>query len=91
VRMALGAGARDVVALVARQGAAQLGVGLVVGLAMAFGLTRLIAFLMHGVDPQDPVVFGGVVLTIVVVGMAASVWPARRATGVDPSDALRLE
>ena len=91
VRMALGADARDVTALVVRQGAGQLGVGLAIGLAMAFGLTRLIGFLMHGVDPQDPVVFGGVVLTIVVVGMAASVFPALRATGVDPSDALRLE
>ena len=91
IRMALGAGAREVVGLVARQGAAQLGIGLAIGMTLAFGVTRLIGLLMYRVDPQDPVVFGGVPLAIVLVGMAAAWFPARRATRVDPVEALRHE
>lgn len=91
IRMALGAASRDVVGLVARQGAQQLGIGLAIGLALAFGVTRVIGILMYQVDPQDPVVFGTVISLIVVVGMAAAVFPARRATTVDPVVALRAE
>jgi predicted permease len=89
IRMALGAGSQQVIGLVARQGATQLGVGLAIGLALAFGLTRLIGLMMYNVDPQDPVVFAGVLGVITVVGMAAAVFPARRATSVDPVEALR--
>jgi ABC-type lipoprotein release transport system permease subunit len=46
---------------------------------------------MYQVDPQDPVVFGGVLAAIVLVGLAASLVPARRATSVDPVEALRAE
>jgi predicted permease len=91
IRMALGADARDVVGLVARQGATQLSIGLGIGLALAFGLTRVIGLLMYRVDPQDPLVFGGVVVMIALVGVAAGFFPARRATGVDPVEALRYE
>ena len=91
IRMALGAGSQQVIGLVARQGAAQLGVGLAIGLALAFGLTRLIGLMMYNVDPQDPVVFAGVLGVITVVGMAAAVFPARRATSVDPVEALRSD
>jgi predicted permease len=91
IRMALGAGAPDVVRLVARQGASQLALGLGIGLLLALGVTRVIGILMFNVDPQDPWVFGGVVALIVTVGMAASIFPARRATNVDPVEALRSE
>lgn len=91
IRMALGAGSREVVALVARQGAGQLGIGLAIGLVMAFGVTRLVAILMYNVDPQDPTVFLGVITLIVVVGMAAAIFPARRATSVSPVEALRYD
>jgi putative ABC transport system permease protein len=91
IRMALGADARDVVGLVARQGATQISIGLGIGLALAFGLTRVIGLLMYRVDPQDPLVFGGVVVMIALVGVAAGFFPARRATGVDPVEALRYE
>lgn len=91
IRMALGAGSRDVVGLVARQGAGQLTIGLAIGLALAFAVTRLVSILMYDVDPQDPVVFGSVLGLIVAVGMAAAVFPARRATSVDPVEALRAE
>jgi ABC-type antimicrobial peptide transport system permease subunit len=91
IRMALGATSSDVVRLVFRQGVSQLGVGLVLGLGLAFGVTRLIGVLMYQVDPQDPVVFGAVFGVIVVVGAAASLIPARRATSVDPVEALRYD
>ena len=91
IRMALGAASGDVIRLVARQGASQLGIGLAVGLALAFGVTRIVALLMYQVDPQDPTVFGAVITLIVVVGMAAAFFPARRATSVDPVRALRAE
>jgi len=91
IRMALGAASRDVIGLIARQGASQLGIGLAIGLGLAFGVTQVVAFLMYEVDPRDPVIFGGVVALIVVVGMAASYFPARRATSVNPVQALRAE
>jgi len=91
IRMALGAGSRDVVGLVARQGAAQLAIGLAVGLLLAFGLTRVVGILMYDVDPQDPMVFGSVLALIILVGVAAAVLPARRATSVSPVEALRAE
>jgi predicted permease len=91
IRMAMGANTRDVVTLVVRQGANQLGIGLALGLALAFGVTRVIGVLMYEVDPQDPAVFAGALATIVVVGVAASVVPARRAGSVDPLEALRNE
>ena len=91
IRMALGAGRAQVMRLVLRQGLTQIGVGLGVGLAMAFGLSSLLSFLMFGVDPRDPLVFGGVLLLTLSVGIAASLLPARRATSVHPSVALRSE
>ncbi len=91
IRIALGAASGDVVRLVARQGLGQLAIGLGIGLALAFGVTRVIGLLMYDVDPQDPAVFAGVLGVIVAVGMAAAVFPALRATGVDPVRALRSE
>jgi len=91
IRMALGAGRRAVVALVLRQGLVHMGLGIVLGLGMAAGLSRVVGFLMFGVDPLDPLVFGGVVLVTLSVGAAASLVPARRATAVDPMVALRSE
>jgi putative ABC transport system permease protein len=91
IRMALGAGRRRVMRLVLRQGFAQIGWGLVLGLAMAAALSRVVSFLMFGVQPRDPLVFGGVVLLTLLVGAAASLAPARRATGVDPVVAMRTE
>jgi predicted permease len=91
IRMALGAASADVVRLVARQGAAQLGIGLAIGLGLAFGVTRVVSFLMYQVNPRDPVVFGGVFTLILLVGIAAAVFPARRATSVNPVEALRAE
>jgi putative ABC transport system permease protein len=91
IRMAMGATSSDVVGLVFRQGVSQLAIGLGLGLALAFGVTRLLGVLMYQVDPQDPIVFGGVIVTIMLVGAAASFFPARRATSVDPVEALKYE
>jgi ABC-type antimicrobial peptide transport system permease subunit len=68
-----------------------LAIGLGIGLVLAFGVTRLVGFLMYDVDPQDPVVFATVLGLILVVGMAAAVFPAWRATSVSPVEALRSE
>lgn len=91
IRMALGASARDVTRLILRQGGRQIVVGLVLGLAIAFGLTGVIRILMFEVAPRDPPVFAVVVLVIMGVGLLASLIPARRATGVQPVVALKSE
>jgi predicted permease len=91
VRMALGAQARSVVRLVLRQGSAQLAVGVLLGLGFAAVLSRGLATMLFGVKPWDPAVFAVVVATLSVSGVAACLIPARRATRVDPIDALRYE
>jgi len=91
IRMALGAGARDVVGLVLRRGILQLAIGLSIGLVLAFLLSQVVGILMYQVDPRDPMVFSLVVAVIVAVSLLASWVPARRATAVDPMVALRYE
>lgn len=91
IRMALGAGRRQVVRMVLRQGIRQIAVGLVIGLLIAAALSNVLGFMMFGVNPRDPLVFGGVLLLTLGVGLAASLVPARRATAVDPNVALRAE
>ncbi len=91
IRMALGADRNQVLKLVLRQGLKQIGLGLVIGLVMAAGLSNVLGFLMFGVNPRDPVVFGSVLLLTLCVGIAASLVPAQKATGVDPNVALRAE
>ena len=91
VRMALGAQGRDVVGLVMRQGMLQLVVGLTLGLAMAAGVSQLLAMLLFQVQPRDPAVFGSILLVLALTGLAASWIPARRATRVDPMVALRTD
>jgi putative ABC transport system permease protein len=91
VRMALGAEPGDVVLLVLRQGAGQLALGLVLGLAGALALSGLLANFLFGVNPRDPATFGAIVLVLALTGLLASWVPARRATRVDPAEALRYE
>lgn len=91
IRMALGAGAPAVTRLVLRQGTVQVGLGLLVGLVLAAGVSSGVAALMFNVNPRDPSVFAAVVGVIVAVSLVASLVPARRATRVDPMVALRSE
>jgi ABC-type antimicrobial peptide transport system permease subunit len=89
VRMALGATPRDVVRLVVRQGMMPVVIGLGVGLVAALGLTRLLAGMLYGVSPRDPVALAAMAAVLVAVALLASYLPARRATRVDPLVALR--
>ena len=91
VRMALGAQSAAVSGMVVKQSAAIAGIGLAVGLAGAFGLTRLMRALLFGVSPMDPVTLSLVLLTLFGVALLASYLPARRAASVDPLVALRAD
>jgi ABC-type antimicrobial peptide transport system permease subunit len=91
IRMALGAGAGDVVGLIFRQGAWQLGVGMLLGLGLAASVAQLMNMILFEVRPRDPAIFGGVVAVLAATGLIACLIPARRATRVDPLLALRSE
>jgi predicted permease len=91
IRMAVGAGRRDVLKLVMRQGARLAATGVAAGVLGALALTRLMRSLLFGVTPTDPATFAAVVLLIVAVVLLACFVPARRATKVDPMVALRYE
>ena len=91
VRMALGASSRGVLGMVLGQATATAAVGVVIGIAGAFALTRWMQFQLFGVSPTDPPTFVGVALLLILVSLAACYFPARRATRVDPLVALRYE
>jgi ABC-type antimicrobial peptide transport system permease subunit len=91
VRMALGARAGDVSRMVLREASLLVLLGLATGLLAAGALTRLMASLLFGVAPFDPLTFGAVALLLAPVALLATWLPARRAAGVDPIQALRWE
>ncbi|HEV8579050.1 MAG TPA: ABC transporter permease [Thermoanaerobaculia bacterium] len=91
VRMALGAQARQVLQMILAQGAWLVGIGLVLGVAGAVALRRVLASVLFGVAPTDPVIFATVFLVLALVGLFACYLPARRAMRVDPLVALRQE
>ena len=88
IRMALGAQKWDVLGLVIRQGMALAGLGVLVGLAGALGLTRVIGNLLFGVAATDPATFFAIPLLLLLVALAACYLPARRAARLDPTIAL---
>jgi predicted permease len=91
VRLALGAQRFDVLKMVLRDGARMTLVGVIVGLIGAFGLTRLMASMLFGVRPTDPITFVGVAVLLSAIALLACYVPARRAMKVDPMEALRHE
>jgi len=91
IRMALGAQAADVVRMIFGQGLVQLGIGMSVGLALAYAISSLMKVVLFQVQPRDPAIFGGVVGVLLAVGLLACLVPARRATLVDPLVALRSD
>ncbi|HEV2833725.1 MAG TPA: ABC transporter permease [Pyrinomonadaceae bacterium] len=91
IRVALGAQVTDVLKLVLGQGIAVIGIGLVIGLAAAFALMRLMRSLLFGVGENDPLTFAAITVVLFLVALLACYVPARRATKVDPLTALRYE
>jgi ABC-type antimicrobial peptide transport system permease subunit len=91
VRMALGAGRREVLRAVLGRGLALALGATALGLAAAFALARLLSSLLYGVSPADPWVYGGVPALLTAVALAACWLPARRAARTDPLAAIRYE
>ena len=91
IRMALGAGRQEVLGLVLREGLIVATVGIAVGLVAALGLSRVMAGYVFGIKSTDPLTFTAASLLLIAVALLASYVPARRATTVDPTVALRYE
>jgi putative ABC transport system permease protein len=91
IRIALGAGRGDVLTMTMKQGLKLVIWGLVIGLASAFVLTRVMASLLFGISATDPITFAGISLVLLAVAILASYVPALRATKVDPMIALRAQ
>jgi predicted permease len=91
IRMALGASAQDVRKMVVIQGMTLALAGVIIGVAAALGVTRLMASLLYGVTAKDPIAMTSVALLLVGVALAATYLPARRASQMDPVESLRYE
>jgi putative ABC transport system permease protein len=91
IRIALGAQWSDVLKMILRSGMSLVIIGLTIGLAGAFALTRLMTTLLFEVSPGDPITFAAVAVCVIVAALLACYIPARRATKVDPLVALRYE
>jgi putative ABC transport system permease protein len=91
VRLALGASRQNVFAMIVGHGARLAAIGILFGVAGAFGVTRVVRSLLYNVSATDPLSFVATAVFLVLVAVLASYVPARRATSVDPLIALRAE
>ena len=91
IRLALGAQSRNILRMILRQGLGLAIAGAAIGLACALIVSHLMAGLLYGVKPTDPLTFAGVTLLLIGVALLACYIPARRAIRVDPLVALRYE
>jgi ABC-type antimicrobial peptide transport system permease subunit len=91
MRMALGAEPRQVSWVVLKRGLLQLSIGMTLGLAGAWGLSRVLGGVLVDIRPGDPVTFGAITLLLTLVSLVACVLPARQAMRVDPLVAIRAE
>jgi putative ABC transport system permease protein len=91
IRMALGARRADVLGMVVRMGLGLVAIGVVLGFVASLAATRVIASQLSGVSPRDPLALVAAVGVMILAGVAACYFPARRATRVDPMVALRYE
>jgi ABC-type antimicrobial peptide transport system permease subunit len=91
IRVALGASATTVLAMVMREGMLLASLGLAIGLVLAAGVTRLVSSYLVGVGALDALTFGSMAALLAFVALAASYLPARRAAAIDPVRALKME
>ena len=91
VRIALGAQRKDLIEMISKSGLRLTLIGLAIGLPIAFGATLGLRSLLFGISPFDPIIFGVVVLILVGASLVSTLLPARRATRINPIDALRYE
>jgi ABC-type antimicrobial peptide transport system permease subunit len=91
IRLSLGAQRANVMSMVVRQGTVLALIGIGIGVLIALGVTRGLSRFLFGVSPFDPVTFASVAVVLLVAGVVATFFPARRATKVDPVVALRVE
>jgi len=90
IRMALGAGRGQVSWMILKRGVAQIGIGLLIGVSGALALSRALHDVLVDISPNDPVTFTAVTLVLTAVSLAACLLPARRATRLDPLNALPM-
>ena len=91
IRMALGAQNGDVIGMILRQGTILAAIGIVIGLGLAFGMAKGVSFFLYGVGAFEPATYGTMAAVLLLAGVVATYFPARRATRVDPVEALRAE